>query len=186
MQATNIIHDLIQPDTTSILFVGINPSARETDPTRQGHFFSASRNRFFQYLSQTGLIRATDNQDTLVFQNYNISFTNYVQQPTHRERDITNAMMVAGRDRLTRLINRHTIQSICFVGVKCANHFMHRHRSGYGLVGEYPLQDGRSIPVYCVPSGSGRVRMTAEAIQHTWDQTINELLKRVNVVQILD
>ncbi|KAI8330386.1 uracil-DNA glycosylase-like protein [Blakeslea trispora] len=182
------IPDPIQPEETSILFVGINPSASETDAARQGHYFRASRNRFYQYLFNTGLISETCRQDTDVFNNYNISFTNSILQATNRERDITTTMMLQGRQRLRNFLQNHNIQSVCFVGNKCARHFLQRRRNlpNYGFLTHYTLPNGVHIPIYSVPSGSGRVRIPVQQIQAIWQNTIDQITQQIHIVQLID
>ena len=73
-------------------------------------------------------------------------------------------MILQGQKKLQTLPQHNIIQSICFVSNKCPKHFLQRRRNlpNYGFPTNYTLPNGVHIPIYSVPSGSGRMRISAQ------------------------
>jgi G:T/U-mismatch repair DNA glycosylase len=88
---------------------------------------------------------------------YNISFTNYVQRATRTEKGITAQELGEGKQRLIGNIEQFTPQSICFMGKKCCQHFLYRRNVDFGY-----LENFTGIPIFCLPSSSGRAGSITE------------------------
>ncbi|KAL9536990.1 hypothetical protein MBANPS3_012184 [Mucor bainieri] len=143
----------------NILFIGINPSASDTSAS----YFETSNNRFFTLATESGIFNQQVTTSAMATELYNVEFANYCQRSTRTEKELTADKMIQGKQALEETIAATRPRLLCFIGKKCCQHFSYTSRVDFGLQPtEY--QSGRnSLPIYCLPRGSGRVNMTHEA-----------------------
>lgn len=103
--------------------------------------------------------------------------------PTKTEKDISQQQFLQGKLQLIKLLDTVDIEAVCFVGIKCANHFLttpslKTSPNHYGFMKNYNNSNNKIIPVFSVPSTSGRVKISKTEQQGHWQQLVEQMVQR--------
>ncbi|MGE0825001.1 MAG: mismatch-specific DNA-glycosylase [Candidatus Binatia bacterium] len=136
-------------DGLDVVFVGLNPGLYSA---QVGHYFAYKHNRFWEALSQSGLVpEPVGPEDDSRLLGWGIGLTDIVKRPTSGIHEVSQREFRLGAKTLQEKIVRYQPLVVCFVGL-----------TGYRIccgdkpkLGEKANHFGGS-PVFVIPSTSPR------------------------------
>lgn len=143
--AVRSIPDWVGPGMR-VLIVGLNPSPASADA---GVNFARPGNRFWPAALASGLVSADrDPEHALVVDG--VGFSDLVKRTTARAAELSPAELVAGRERLERLVTWLRPAAICVLGLTGW-----RQAADRGAVAGWQPEPLGPAPVYLMPNPSG-------------------------------
>ncbi|GIQ67759.1 mismatch-specific DNA-glycosylase [Xylanibacillus composti] len=155
-----------------LLFIGFNPSLRSGET---GHHYANPHNRFWRLLHAAGLTERVHRpeEDGSLSGWYGYGFTNIVSRPTRTAAEITKEEYGEGRELLKQKLIMYKPRFACYVGKGVYEQFSGRKDVSWGL---QPAGVVAQVQDYVVPSSSGLVRMSFEAVA-AWYNELRQLLQ---------
>jgi len=134
---------------TRVLIAGINPSLYSA---AVGHHFARPGNRFWGALHAAGLTdRLLSPFEDGELPRYGLGLTNLASRPTARADELCRDELRRGAARLARVVRRHGIRAVAFLGITAYREAFARRKASIGLQAERIA--GARVRVLPNPSG---------------------------------
>jgi TDG/mug DNA glycosylase family protein len=139
---------VLGPDL-KLLFVGINPGLYTA---AVGHHFARPGNRFWPALYRAGFVdRPLTAFDDRELPAYGLGITNIVERATARADELGADELIAGARRLEKIVKRHRVRAVAFLGVTAYRIALEKPRAKVGPAEERLAQ----ARVWVLPNPSG-------------------------------
>jgi len=140
-------------DSLDIVFVGINPGLAAA---YTGNYYTGPGNHFWKCLHLSGFIEQpmTAKDDTRLFRDYNIGFTNMVARTTKGSNDLSKKELEEGGKILTVKMQQYQPRIVVFNGKVSYQVFSKKKKFHFGLQEE--CVEGTNTRIWVMPSSSAR------------------------------
>lgn len=166
------VDDLL-PDSLKLLFVGINPSLLSAET---GNHFAHPGNRFYPALRSAELVTSIDPAEaSRQLAEQGIGITNLVARATARAAQLSSDELVAGRARLSSLVERTHPNIVAVAGITAFRTAFGQRRAVAGRQAE-PLG---AADLWVVPNPSG---LNAHATVDSLAATYREVAQAAGVL----